>query len=166
VWPGWGLTFLERIMEEIEKLLELWRWVLMSSTDVLIDANENLRMLAQKLGWLIPKFNDVDHKEVGIGKWLLEYESIKSNALKAIAEHDKAYKEAFDSAAARKFPARFGALMSSCFFNYNTQLLRFRTRIGVLDDIVDGVLKEIMDRGITLKALEKKGDRESSKRHL
>ena len=56
----------------------------MSSTDVLIDANENIRMLAQRLGWLIPKFNDVDHKEVGIGKWLLEYESIKSTALKAM----------------------------------------------------------------------------------
>ena len=127
----------------------------MSSTDVLIDANENIRMLAQRLGWLIPKFNDVDHKEVGIGKWLLEYESIKSTALKAIAEHDKTYRDAFDSPAARKYPLKFNALISGGYLNYNTQLLRFRIRIGILDEIIDGLLREILDRGIALKALEK-----------
>ena len=150
-------------MEEIERLLEPWRWVLMSSTDVLIEANENLRVLAQRLGWLIPKFNDVDHKEVGIGKWLLEYESIKNTALKAIAKHDKAYKEAFDSTAARKFPARFGALLSGAYMNYSKQLARFWTRIGMLDDNIDGLIREILDRGIVLKALEKEATVKAAK---
>ena len=103
-------------MEETEKLLEPWRWVLVSSTDVLIEANEKLRILAQRLGWLIPKFNEVDHKKVGIGIWMQEYESIKSAAQKAIAEHDKAYEEAFDSSAVRKPPIIFiNALISGPF---------------------------------------------------
>jgi len=141
--------------KEIEKLLEPWGWTLMSSANVLIDANENLRILAQRLGRLIPKFEEVDPEKFGIVKWMNEYMRIKSTVQEAIDKHDRAYKSAFESEAAKDHPIKFNSFISGSYSNYSIPLSRFRARICILDDIIDGLLDAMLSGVIKIEASEK-----------
>ena len=83
------------------------------------------------------------------------YQSIKKSVSKAIAEQEIEYKKAVDYMQKEERPIVFNSFMTGLSGIYNMQLARYRGRISVLDEILGGLIGEILNKNITLETLKR-----------
>ena len=129
-------------MEEREVLVT-YEAALMSSTTKVINANENLIRLSERLGRLILKFEKLDHKTTGLFPWITRYQSIKDDVNAAANDFQMASNEVLKLVAAQKIT--LNASMTSAMNTYNSSLFRCYSKIEVLDDILRGLLEGVWD---------------------
>jgi hypothetical protein len=97
-------------------------------------ANEELIKLSQRFGRMVPKFQKMDSK--GILTWFAQYNRIKDSANRA----NDGIKPLLESEEAIANP-----MISTQLAYYNAQKSRYYFKIEVMDDILNGVVEDLLD---------------------
>ena len=130
-------------MKEIEEMESRISVMLMTTNSVIVDANEKIGKLSERLGRIMIKHGKIDHTKTGLFPWLSDYWNVKDTVVQSSNELFSSYKSTLEYVFSKKvYPNQ--AIMAE----FNSRIAQFsslRIRIGVLDDILKGLLEDIWD---------------------
>lgn len=134
---------MEEIKEEVKKLQNRFEVMLMQANTAIMDANERLRLLSQRFGRIISKFDKIDNKNTVFLAWLQEYIGLKDNVTELWSGIWNGQKEIMNFCNTHKISLRDSMALS--VFGSNVYFGRFHTKVEVLDDIIVGLLEGFLD---------------------
>ena len=123
-----------------------------NSMNAIRSANERILRLSQRLGRMIPKFQNVDHNVTGIYQWYADYNLIKDYVNQTNKELQKVFNELLPLM--NKGEISFDLTTIFPLTDYSNQLNRFFSKIEVIDDILYGIWEDMVD-GIAFTQMQK-----------
>ena len=127
-------------MEEIENRISV---MLMTTNGVIVNANEKIGKLSERLGRIMIKHGKIDHAKTGLFPWLRDYRNVKDTVIQAYNELLSSYKSTIESYSSKKvYPNQ---VIMAELNSLIAQISSLRIRIGVLDDIINGLLEDLWD---------------------
>ena len=127
-------------MKEIEDKILV---TLTATDDVIINASEKIGKLSERLGRIMIKHGKIDHRKTGLIPWLRDYQKVKDIVIQASDELLSSYKSIADYGASHNvYPNPVIVLKLT---NRIAQFLNLRIKIGVLDDVLNGLLEDLWD---------------------
>lgn len=136
---------------EVDVALTKYGVVVLSSTTAIVNLNERLIRLSDRLGRVILKCNKLDNIKTGLLPWIIEYQNIKNEMCVA----DDAFKNENNEILKLMMTHKIGFNpWNSTVYLYNTQYSRCYSKTEVLDDILKGLLEVLFDN-IELEELQR-----------
>ena len=134
---------MEEIKEKAKQLEDKLGGVLMQVNRAVLDANEELRILSQRLGHIISKFDKIDDKNKAFLEWLDEYINLK-NCIKETWDLVSSGEKDFLNLCIEKniIPSNWSLGMMK---SGTTHFSRFFIKIEAVDDILLGLTEDIFD---------------------
>ena len=86
-------------MEEIENRISV---ILMTTNGVIVDVNEKIGKLSERLGRIMIKHGNIDHTKTGLFPWLSDYWNVKDAVIHASNELFSSYKSTIEYSSAKK----------------------------------------------------------------
>ncbi len=117
--------------------------VVLNSTTMIVNANERLIRLSDRLGRVILKCNKLDNIKTGLLPWIIEYQNIKNDMCAANDAFQNENNEILKLMMTYKLG--FNPSMNSTVYLYNIQYSRCYSKTEVLDDILRGLVEVLVD---------------------
>ena len=131
------------IMEEKEKLEHDLSEVLVMANKIIVDANVKIGKLSERLGRIMIKHGKIDHTKTGFFSWSHEYMNVKEAVIGGYNNIIGAYKSAMDFYSTEN--VYLNSIITTEFARSIADFSNLRIKIGVLDDVLTGLLEDIWD---------------------
>ena len=115
----------------------------MQANAAIIDANERIKLLSQRLGRIISKFDKIDDKNTVFLAWVQDYTGLKNNMTDLWSTIWGGQKDFSDFCSTQKIS--LASPMAYSLFSCNAYFARFHAKVETLDDILSGLIEDILD---------------------
>ena len=130
-------------MEEKEEMEYGLSEVLTMANKIIVDVNVKIGKLSERLWRIMIKHGKIDHTKICFFSWSKEYMSVKEAVISGYNEITSAYKSSMDFCSTKNI--YLNLIITTEFANSIVDFSNLRIKIGVLDDVLTGLLEDIWD---------------------